>query len=86
MDTFDFSVSADGPWATIYLLTPNSDSAKEWVDDNIAIATYFGNAVVVEHRYIEHLLRGILEDGLSVYNGHGKMFINDDNNLALAAI
>jgi hypothetical protein len=63
----DFSVRDEG---TLFLLYPQSEAAKAWVEEHIPEdATYWGNAVVVEHRYIQDILAGINEDGLIVDRG-----------------
>ena len=60
----DFSVENHG---SIFLLRPITPSAFEWVREHIPDdAQYFGNAVVVEHRYIEDIVDGIQNDGLEV--------------------
>ncbi len=60
----DFTLQNEG---TIYLLTPLTDSAKEWVSDHLPEdAQWFGNGVVVEHRYIACIVQGIQDDGLAV--------------------
>jgi hypothetical protein len=64
METTDFSVLNQ---SSIFLLTPNSESAKEWVDENIdSEAMWWGNSVVVEHRYIRDIVDGLLNDGFTV--------------------
>jgi hypothetical protein len=51
--------------ATVYLVVPVSDAAKEWLDVHIdEDATWHGNGVAVEHRYIEDILLGMVADGL----------------------
>jgi hypothetical protein len=53
--------------SSIFLLRPLSESAKIWVEENLpADAQWFGDAVVVEHRYIWAILEGIENDGLVV--------------------
>ena len=60
----DFSVENHG---SIFLLRPISPAAFEWIKEHIPDdAQYFGNAVVVEHRYIEDIVDGIQNDGLEV--------------------
>jgi hypothetical protein len=61
---FDFRCENHG---SIFLLRPLSESAKIWVEENLpAEAQWFGDAVVVEHRYIWAILAGIQNDGLVV--------------------
>ena len=60
----DFVVNDQG---SIVLLLPNSDAAREWLADNIADdAMYFGRSLVIEHRYADDVLAGIVADGLEI--------------------
>lgn len=61
---FDFVVQNEG---TIFLLTPLSSAANEWVSEHLPEdAMWFGSSVVVEHRYIAPIVAGIQSDGLEV--------------------
>ena len=52
---------------SVFLLTPITQSAQSWVEENLpSDAQWFGNGVVVEHRYIWPILEGIQNDGLAV--------------------
>lgn len=52
---------------TIFLLRPLTPAAESWIDEHIPEdALNFGNAVVVEHRYIVDVVQGIQNDGLLV--------------------
>jgi hypothetical protein len=52
---------------TVYLLRPVSPTGAAWVDEHIPEdATWFGGAVVVEHRYIRDIVVGAVTDGLRV--------------------
>lgn len=64
-DIADFSVQNE---FTIYLLHPHTDAAREWLKENILghEQQYFGNSLVVEHRYIADIVAGIQADGLDV--------------------
>jgi hypothetical protein len=60
----DFNVTYHG---SIYLLEPLTDAALHWVDANLPTDRLsFGDAVVVEHRYIRSIVTGIRADGLGV--------------------
>jgi hypothetical protein len=62
--TEDFSVQNEG---SIFLLRPFTYPAREWIRDNISPdRVMFGDAVVVEHRFILDLIDGIFADGLEV--------------------
>jgi hypothetical protein len=60
----DFFVRDEG---SIFLLEPLTDDAREWAKEHLpADATYWGDSVVVEHRYIRDIVVGIRRDGLVV--------------------
>ena len=60
----DFHVENHG---NIFLLRPRTRSANVWVREHIPDdAQFFGNAVVVEHRYIADIIVGIRNAGLGV--------------------
>lgn len=59
----DISVWDEG---SIILITPITQAATDWVEKNIEVATMFGNAIVVEHRYAMDLLITAQEDGLCI--------------------
>ncbi len=62
MDT-DFTIGGGG---TLYILRPNTDAAKAWVDEHIpADAQRWSGGVAVEHRYIGAIVDGLGSDGLS---------------------
>ena len=62
----DFLVENQG---SIFLLIPQTDSARIWIDDHIGrdngYQPYYPT-VVVEHRYIADIVAGIQDDGLAV--------------------
>ncbi len=60
----DFILSDEG---SLFLLQPLTPAAVSWVDDNISQDRMtFGSAIVVEHRYISDIVRGVISDGLVV--------------------
>lgn len=60
----DFSLRSDD---SIALLFPSSDPAHMWISENLdADVMVWGSAVVIEHRYVEAVIRGIVGDGLTV--------------------
>ena len=64
--TADFEVQNHG---SIFLLIPQSTSARIWVHDHIGKDNGYQPdypTVVVEHRYIADIVRGIQNDGLAV--------------------
>ncbi len=60
----DVAISPHGSIVLFDLLTP---AAECWVEEHVdPDAEWFGRALVVEHRYTEDLVRGILNDGLTI--------------------
>jgi hypothetical protein len=62
----DFTVRNEG---SIVLLTPRTDAAHEWVDENIGQDNGYQAlwpTVVIEPRYLEPILTGIRDAGLEV--------------------
>jgi hypothetical protein len=52
---------------SLFLFLPLTEQASAWIEDNVSKdATYFGDALVVEHRYARGLAQGMLDDGLVV--------------------
>ena len=52
---------------SVFLLCPLNQPAQSWIEENLPTdAQWFGNGVVVEHRYIWAILEGIQNDGLAV--------------------
>lgn len=62
----DFSVLNEG---TIAVVTPKTQEAKNWLIENVAIneeTQWWGPGIVVEHRFLDDLLQGITNDGLTI--------------------
>jgi hypothetical protein len=61
----DFRITYRG---TVTTITPLTDRCREWVEANVEIEAWqrFGNAIVVEPRYIEQLAEAMIEEGLVV--------------------
>jgi hypothetical protein len=60
----DFGVNDQG---SIFLLRSYTDAARDWITENIGdFAQFWCGALVVEHRYIESILAGAQDDGLTV--------------------
>jgi hypothetical protein len=52
---------------SIFLLRPVSPSAFSWIEEHLpADRLTFGNAVVIEPRYVWAILAGLQDDGLVV--------------------
>jgi hypothetical protein len=60
----DVLVSNEG---TLFLFTPVSDLARLWLVSNVQHdAQWFGQALVVEHRYARDLALGLMEAGFNL--------------------
>lgn len=60
----DLSIQNEG---SIFLLRGLTDAGKAWIAENIpSDAQTFGDAVVVEHRFIGDIAQGAVCDGLEV--------------------
>ncbi len=62
--TSDFELQNHG---SIFLLIPQTLSARVWIDDHIGRENGFQPhypTVVVEHRYIADIVEGLVADGL----------------------
>jgi hypothetical protein len=52
---------------TLFLFCPLTPRARAWIDEHVqADATWYGNALVVEHRYALALAVGMHEAGLTI--------------------
>jgi hypothetical protein len=62
--TVDVTVEGHG---TVHLFHLRTDRARMWVAECVAQpATFYGGALVVEHRYVQHVVQGMSDDGLEV--------------------
>ena len=60
----DFTIT---PGGSIWLLTPITPAASEWTDEHLpADATHWANSFAIEARYVEDIVVGIQEDGLTI--------------------
>jgi len=49
------------------ILTPLTEAARDWVADHLPDdALTFGGGVVIELRYVDNILEGLTDDGLTV--------------------
>jgi hypothetical protein len=56
--------------SSVFLLRPLSPSAFAWIEEHLPLERIaFGNAVVVEPRYVWAILVGLQDDGLVVTRG-----------------
>jgi hypothetical protein len=51
---------------SVVLVHPQTEEAKAWIEENVVEPQYFGQALVVEPRYVIGLARGMEEHGLKV--------------------
>ena len=71
----DVTIQGEG---TIYLATPESEAARAWMREHVQEdATYYGDALVVEHRYAEPLVVGMILDGLRVAASGGWLALDE---------
>ena len=62
--TIDVEVTGAG---TVYAMNPLTEAAQRWLEDNIGSdAVYLHGALMVEWRYLEEIIDGMLDDGLEV--------------------
>jgi hypothetical protein len=60
----DLEIQNEG---TLFLVHPRTDTGARWIGENVQEdAQFFGQALVVEHRYISDLVSGAQDDGLRV--------------------
>lgn len=65
----DFVLYGDGPLATLFRLTPLSDTAKEWIEEHVNQQQGFQPTwpeLFVEHGYLDDLVGGIIAAGMTV--------------------
>ena len=51
---------------TVFVFCPLTPVAKQWIDDHVQDALWFGAALVVEHRYAWGLAVGMKDAGLTL--------------------
>jgi len=51
---------------SIFLFSLNTKRANAWVDENCSEPMFFGRKLVVEPRYAENLIKGMIKDNLLV--------------------
>ena len=52
----------------MYLVTPKSQRAKEWVEENVGLEPWqwLGDSFSVDHHYIQDLEQGMLDAGFTI--------------------
>lgn len=54
------------PHNTVWALSPQTPAAKAWVKEHVEKgALCLGDTIAVEHRYIDQLIEGLVNDGLT---------------------
>lgn len=63
----DFTLQDEG---SLFLLHPHTTAAREWMEEHLPMGSaetqFWGEAIVIEHRYIGPIVEGIQADGLAV--------------------
>jgi hypothetical protein len=54
---------------SIILIRPLKKGAREWIDEKVAWEQCFGGAIVCEPRYVEDIVRGLIDEGFEVAHG-----------------
>ena len=58
---------------SLFLVRPFSERGESWIRENITQdSAWFGDALVVEPRYVGALLTGMIVDGLTLMGGRGR--------------
>jgi len=55
-------------FTTVYLLVPVTETAENWIDDNLQVESWqkLGKGVGVGHRYIGKIVEGMQSAGLVI--------------------
>lgn len=63
----DFTLHDEG---SLFLLHPHTATAKEWMKEHLPMdnpeTQFWGDAIVIEPRYLAPIIEGIRSDGLAV--------------------
>lgn len=53
---------------SIFMVTPLSGAARQWMEENVPTESWqwLGSSLSVEHRYVENLIAGMQDAGLTV--------------------
>lgn len=54
--------------STVYLLTGLTESAREWIEENIHHESYqiYAGGIAISHRYIEEIVDAMLAEGFEL--------------------
>jgi len=75
MPNHDFSVEDHG---SIFLVTPHTDAAQEWWDENVDGGQSFGPGYAVEHRFIQNISYAILDAGMTITKDGKTMQVSEN--------
>ena len=59
-------VNVESTGSNFFLVEPRSEYAQEWVEENVQVQTWYGDAFICEQRHAETLVCGMTEEGLRV--------------------
>ena len=65
-----YDVEIENHGGDLWTITPFTNKAREWLKDNIATnaeTQWWGDSLVVEHRYINDIVNQMDNDGLEVF-------------------
>ena len=51
---------------TIWLIRGKTSAGEEWLAENVQAETFFGGAIVAEHRFVSDIIAGAQAEGLVV--------------------
>ena len=65
MNKADFTFQNHG---SVWLLQPHTQKADDWIEYHVQDyrELWWGNAIPVEHRYVDNVANGIIESGLTI--------------------
>ena len=62
----DVDVDVGSTGSNFFLVAPVTERAREWVEENVAADTWFGERFVCEQRYVEDMVLGMMDQGMEV--------------------
>lgn len=69
---------------SLYMVYPQTEAAKEWVEENVEVPEYGSvDSFSVEHRYIEDLTIGMLNEGFTVSLNDNLVEIGKEGDVVL---
>lgn len=74
----DFDYADHGSIHTLIALSP---AALAWREEHLPEESFHGDAVYIETRYVEDILIGALDDGLTIVTGDWWIVLDEDGDL-----